>query len=212
MNGPASTAPLVQSGQIPRWYLDANVLLPEYLRAVFLELGDCELVDIHWGRQVLAEVRRNLLRPAFAQSEHSIDRLFEQMAKAFPNALVVGSEGLEALFSGKTDPKDAHVAAGALKLSRSVHPDRPVTLVTNNVRHLPSAAFAGTSVRPARPDAVLVELLSVEPRVAKVLSNMLSRFSAPLMSEAELLDILDRSTCSRFATALGAAWGFDAEP
>ena len=43
-------------------FLDANVLNPQNLRAVFLELADAREIRVHWTREVLDEVRRNLVR------------------------------------------------------------------------------------------------------------------------------------------------------
>lgn len=202
----AAPGPLVDAGRAPLLYLDANILLPEYLRAVFLGLADAELVRVHWGEQVLVEVRRNLLRPRFGLTPAVVDKLFSELAAAFPDALVRGSEPLEARFKGKTDPKDAHVAAGALRLSEALYGGQPVLLVTSNIRHLPASAFAGTFVRPARPGAVLEDLLAAQPAVANVLDAMLRRFKRPQVSRADLLDILDASNCNAFATALGKAW------
>jgi predicted nucleic acid-binding protein len=204
-----TAAPLVVPGRVPRLYLDANILLPEYLRTVFLDLADEGLVRVHWSRQVLAEVRRNLSSPKFGLSPESTDRLLAEMTRAFPDALVVGGEKLEPMFEGKTDPKDAHVAAGALKLSRSVYAGKDVLLVTGNLRHLPESAFVGLPVRPVRPDSVLKDLLAANAEVAIVLARMLARFDAPRVAKADLLDILDASNCSGFATALGKAWGLD---
>jgi len=59
---------------VPLLYLDANVLLPAYLRAVILDLADAELVRVHWGEQVLAEVRRNLIRPKFDMTPAAVAR------------------------------------------------------------------------------------------------------------------------------------------
>lgn len=59
--------------QVPLLYLDANVLLPAYLRAVFLDLADAGLVRVHWGAQVLVEVRRNLLKPKFGVTPEAND-------------------------------------------------------------------------------------------------------------------------------------------
>jgi len=207
----AASGPLVDAGRAPLLYLDANILLPEYLRTVFLDLADAELVRVHWGVQVLAEVHRNLLRPRFSLAPTVVDKLLEQLNEAFPDALVHGSEPLEARFKGKTDPKDAHVAAGALKLSEALYGGQPVLLVTSNIRHLPVSAFAGTSVRPARPGTVLKDLLAAQPAVADVLDAMLRRFKRPRVSRVDLLDILDASNCSAFATALGKAWGLVAQ-
>lgn len=198
---------LVDAGSVPLLYLDANILLPEYLRAVFLDLADAGLVRVHWGEKVLAEVRRNLLQARFGLKAAIVDKLFEDMGSAFPDALVRGSEPLEARFEGMTDPKDAHVAAGAWKLSEARYDGQPVLLVTANTRHLPAAAFAGTAVRPARPGAVLKDLLAVQPEAADVLDAMLKRFQSPRLGREGLLDILDASNCRAFATALAKAWG-----
>ena len=217
MTRPAKStdASIPASSQAPLCYLDANVLLPAYLRAIFLDLADSGLMRVHWGIQVLAEVRRNLLGRKFGLNSESVDRLLAQMSRAFPDALVLGSERLEATFQVKTDPKDAHVATGALALSlslqRSVEGGREVVLVTSNMKHLPASAFVGTQVRPARPNTVLKELLAANPAVAEVLARMVSRFKAPPMSKDDLLMVLDTSNCSGLATALGQAWGLDAE-
>ena len=206
-----ASAPLLVAGQIPRLYLDANVLLPQYLRAILLDIADAGLVRVHWGKQVLAEVRRNLVGPKFGnQRPESTDKLLADMARAFPDALILDSEKLEVLFHGKTDPKDAHVAAGALKLSRSVYGGQGVILVTSNIKHLPASAFEGTPVRPVRPNVLLKELLAADIEVAHVLAHMLERLEAPPVVKEDLLAILDASNCGGFATALGKAWGFDA--
>ena len=63
--------------------------------------------------------------------------------------------------------------AGALKLSKGIYGGQPVLLVTSNIRHLPTTAFAGTAVRPARPGTVLKDLLAVQPEVATALDAML---------------------------------------
>lgn len=80
-------------------------------------------------------------------------------------------------------------------------------IVTENIRHLPEAAFRDTLVRPVRPGAVLKGLLATQPAVADVLDAMLQRFRNPTVSREDLLAILDASNCSAFATALGNAWG-----
>lgn len=196
---------------MPLLYLDSNVLLPLYLRCVFLELASVGLVSVHWSRQILAEVRRNLLKPRHGQTETSVDRLLSSMTHAFPEALVSDNEELEPRFHGKTDPKDAHVAAGALRLALSPSAsDREVLLVTANLKHLPAAAFAGTRVHPAGPDAVLRHLLTSRPEAADVLAGMVQRYRAPSLTQRDLLGTLDRTGCSGFATALGKAWGYAA--
>ena len=79
------------------------------------------------------------------------------------------------------------------------------------MKHLPVSAFKGTPVQPARPNIVLKDLLVANSAVAKVLAQMLARFKAPPVTKEDLLDTLDAANCSGFATALGKAWGLDAE-
>ncbi|TKR54336.1 PIN domain-containing protein [Allopusillimonas ginsengisoli] len=86
---------LIQPGQIPLVYLDANVLFPQNLRSTFLDLADAGLIRVYWGSKVLGEVRRNLIASAFGRTV--------QQADAFPDAMVPGSETLESHFSHITD-------------------------------------------------------------------------------------------------------------
>lgn len=202
--GPRS---MIDAGRAPLLFLDANVLLPQYLRAVLLDLADEGIVRVHWSEEVLAEVRRNLLGPRLGMAPGVVDKLFEDMARAFPDALVRGDASFEARFAGKTDPKDAHVAAGALRLSEILYNGRTVLLVTQNTRHLPASAFAGTAVQPTRPGVFLKDLLAARPAVADVLDTMLQRFRNPRVTRKDLLTVLDRSNCRTFASALGRAWG-----
>jgi hypothetical protein len=203
---------LVRPGRVPRVYLDANVLLPQYLRSVFLELADARLIRVHWGCKVLDEVRRNLIKPAFGRTTQQAGVLLRLIADAFPDALVQGGETLELWFADKVDHKDVHVAAGALKLSQTARADQPVILVTHNIKHLPPSAFAGTGVRSARPGAFLVALLAARPEVAAVLDGMLMRFKTPPIDQEDFLTILDHLGCRVFATALAKKWGFAAAP
>lgn len=203
----ARPQPLVQAGEVPLLFLDANILLPEYLRSVFLDLADADLVRVHWSEPVLAEVRRNLLKPRFGLSTHAVDRLFTRMASAFPDALVHDIEAFEHEFTGKTDPKDTHVAAGAAALSR-IHRGASVVLVSANTRHLPQSAFEGWAIRSAGPGTVLESLLVAQPTVADVLAAMLIRFRDPHVRKGDLLIILDACNCRAFASALARAWGF----
>lgn len=199
--------PLVNTGEVPVVYLDANVLIPEYSRSTFLDLAYKGLIQVHWGEEVLDEVRRNLVKPKFGLTDGQVDTLFADLNHAFPDGLVLGSALLEPLFAGETDKGDQHVAAGALKASQLSVPPGAVVLVTSNMKHLPEKAFVGTNVRPARPSAFLTALLVVEPRVAQVLAEMLLRFKKPVVSKDDYLATMDRSNCKGFVTALAAAWG-----
>lgn len=193
----------------PLLYLDANVLLPMHLRAVFLELAEAGLIQVHWGEEVLAEVRRNLIGRRIGLTPAAADKQIAQMAEAFPHAVVPNMPASVRAFEGKADPKDVHVAAGALSLSWSKPDQGIVSLVTRNIRHLPAAAFSGTRVRSVQPDQVLNERLAAEPRMPKVLEALAKRFRAPSLSKPEMLAILERNGCDKFALALGRTWACD---
>jgi len=204
-----TAAPLVEPGVVPVVFLDANILIPEYLRSIFLELYEAGFLQANWSEGLLAETRRNLIAPdgKFRLDANRVDRMLNLMRSHFPQALVHGFESLVPQFVGRTDPKDEHVAAGALKRSKTVYGGEPVVLVTANVSDLPHAAFAGTKVRVARPGRFLTELVNAEPGVPAVIDRLLKRFRKPKTTRVDLLNIMVNVDCSEFAEALAAAWG-----
>lgn len=133
------------------------------------------------------------------------------MRRHFPQALVQGFEGLIPQFIGRTDPKDEHVAAGALKRSRAAYGGEVVVLVTSNVSDLPQSAFAGTKVRVSRPGRFLAEFVNANPGVPDVIDSMLERLRTPKTTRVDLLNIMVNADCADFAEALAAAWGLRPE-
>ena len=200
---------VVTRGQVPVVFLDANILIPQYLRLVFLELAEAGVVQIHWSDDVLIETRRNLVKPGgrYELDAKTVERLLVLMREHFPQALVQGYKGLKARFVGKTDAKDEHVAAAALKRSLAISGGEAVVLVTSNISDLPQSAFAGTLVQVCRPARFLVELLHVEPRVAGVIDAKLRKLKSPKTSREDFLRVMDNSQCPTFANALAAVWG-----
>lgn len=207
----ARTRSLVEAGRPSLLYLDANVLIPATLRAIFLDLAEAGLAQVHWSEQVLAEVRRNLVKPKFGLPSKLVDKLFGHMGSSFPDALVTADALLEKQFAGKTDAKDVHVAAGAYALTLPPYNGDAAVLVTSNLRHFPDSAFTGKNVRAAHPGAVLKSLLAAEPGVPDILDAMLRRFGKPPISREDLLDSLVRAKCGAFATKLAETWGLKPE-
>lgn len=208
-NSAGATTPLMTPGVPPVVFLDANILIPEYLRSIFLELGEAGFLQANWSEGVLTETRRNLIDPdgPFRLDAVRVDRMLRLMRSHFPQSLVHGFESLVPQFVGRTDPKDEHVAAGALKRSKVAYRGAPVVLVTSNVTDLPQAAFASTKVRVTRPGRFLAELVNAEPGVPAVVDRMLRRFRKPKTTRVGLLNIMVNADCSEFAEALAAAWG-----
>jgi len=200
---------VAQPGPV-RVYLDANVLIPNYLRMAVLELAEAEELSVHWSTEVLREVRRNLVRPeGYALEPAKVDRMLRQLAAGFPDAKVAVRKRDAAQFKGKTDPKDEHVAAGALNLSRDMFEGAPVVLITFNTRDLPQAAFEATPVLVANPDKFLSALLRARPCVADRLLALCQSWTIRQMTPEDLLALLDRAGCSEFTDTLAHAWGFD---
>lgn len=204
-----ASPPLFQSGTVPLVLLDANILIPEYLRAVFLDLGDAGLLRPYWSSEILKEVRRNLISPKFGLSPVNVDHMLACMKTAFPDALVQGYQKLEKQFVVMVDNKDLHVAAAAWRLSQHTYGGQAVVLVTSNIKDLPNAAFTNMQVTSARPDRVLQDLLSIYPaELPVVLKAMCERFKRPAITQEDLLGILENSQCKGFAAKLATAWGF----
>jgi len=209
----AAATPLVAPGVPPVVFLDANILIPEYLRSIFLELSEAGLLQANWSEGVLTETRRNLIDPEgrLRLDAGRVDRMLKLMRSHFPQALVHGYERLVPQFAGRTDPKDEHVAAGALKRSKVTYGGEVVVLVTSNVTDLPQSAFAGTKIRVARPGRFLAELVKADPGVPVVIDRMLKRFRKPKTTRVDLLNVMVNADCGEFAEALGAAWGLRPE-
>lgn len=137
-----------------------------------------------------------------------VDRLLHLMTQAFPDALVQDHRPLETQFIGKTDCKDQHVAAGALKLSLTALGGRAVSLVTSNAVDLPQSAFEGTPVLMAQPDHFLAALLQARPgAVTGTVERLLARLNSPKLSREDFLAIMMAARCEGFAVALGHEWG-----
>lgn len=207
--GRPTLAELVQGGQV-FIFLDANVLIPEYLRTVFLDMAEAGLFQPYWSPGVLEETRRNLIDPdVYGLEVAKVDRLLKCLEMGFPKALVQGSEKYEATFMGRTDSKDQHVAAGALKVSQSVHEGLPVLLVTHNAVDLPQWAFEGSPVLRVRPDTLLTEVAKTWPtETDRALRAMLRRLKNPKLIQTDLLDYLVGSGCPVFADELAKLWGY----
>jgi predicted nucleic acid-binding protein len=129
--------------------LDANVLYPFSLRDTLLRAAAAALFQVYWSDEILEEMRRNLVKSA-AVPEDRAARLIATMTAAFPEARVTGYESL--VVSMTNDPKDAHVAAAAVKAGAQV-------IVTSNLtdfRDLPEGIEAQS------PDEFLGNLFDLD--------------------------------------------------
>lgn len=190
-------------------FLDANVLIPQYLRSIFLDLAHAKLYFPCWTPSVLDEVRRNLQDPTgrYRLRPSAVTKLLKEIERAFPLSMVLNADGLAQQFEGKTDPKDQHVAAGALQAALQREPHSAIVLVTANLRDLPQRAFDLKQVLVATPDQFLQQLLARFPELASdVLTRLCDRLRHPPVTKQVLLQLLDGAGCRNTATALAALW------
>ena len=87
--------------------LDAYVLYPVAVRDLLLTLGTNDIIQPRWTRQILDEMRRNVLadHPEI-DPNHFDTKLVGTMTRRFPTALVHNYEDL--LDAMDNDPKDRH--------------------------------------------------------------------------------------------------------
>lgn len=190
-------------------FLDANVLIPQYLRAVFLDLAEADIFLPFWSQQVIAEVKRNLCLPtgSFRVPKSRVDHFLAEMRASFPGAVAPDSRRLESTFSGLADAKDQHVAASALGISQSVPGGRAVVLVTANTRHLPHSAFEGTQVSSTTPDAFLDAVLARHrDNAGLVLDGLCHRLKRPPIGRLGLVGCLVTAGCVDSAMRLADHW------
>jgi len=101
-----------------RYFLDANVLVPARLRDVVLTIALAAPLEVHWSRDVLDEVTRNLPQ---SMSASSVAALLGQLEVAFPSANI-GTISHTPSGAGHTriNIKDRHVVLGAWQCQASL--------------------------------------------------------------------------------------------
>lgn len=160
--------------------LDANVLYPFSLRDTLLRAAAAALFQVYWSDEILEETRRNLVKSA-GVPEDKAARLIATMAAAFPEARVIGYESLVA--SMKNHPKDAHVAAAAVKAGAQV-------IVTSNLgdfHDLPEG------IEAQAPDEFLGNLFDLDrDGFVELLKEQASALRRPPRSFDELLEGLGK--------------------
>jgi predicted nucleic acid-binding protein len=107
---------------------DANILFSRTLRDYFLYAADEGVIEIHWSRQILAEMSRNL-RENLGFSSDSTSRLEQLMNDYIEYALVeVDPDYLAVVETVQMDAGDRHVRAAALSADADI-------LLTDNTQH-----------------------------------------------------------------------------
>jgi hypothetical protein len=123
--------------------LDACVLVPAGLRDTLLRLAETPRLYVpKWGDAIVAEMRRALIHKLKKTPEQA-DYLIEELKRAFPEAWVRDSMGLEAALTNHK--KDRHVLAAAIQSSAQ-------TIVAFNLKHFPADALRQYDINALHPD------------------------------------------------------------
>src|SRR5690606_15112881 len=127
-HGPGSGAGPVLMGFVVVY--DACVLYPSIKRDLLVRVAIAGTVRARWSAMIIEEVRRNLLADRPDIEPARLERTFDLMADALPDACITGFDDLiEGIHLPDAD--DRHVVAAAIRANAQV-------IVTENVRDFPS--------------------------------------------------------------------------
>lgn len=163
--------------------LDANVLFQANLRDTLLRAHKMGMFRVQWTPDILAEVERNLIPYLAARghrdAEAKTQRLLTTLRTVFPEAMVVGYEGL--IPSMTNDEKDRHVLAAAIKGGAEV-------IVTHNLADVPTSALDPYGIEAQGPDEFLSNLFDLYPEgMCALLHQQAARLQNPPVGFQELL-------------------------
>ena len=179
-----------------RAFLDTNVLYPFFSRDLLLRLAEVDLFVPLWSNTVLDELRENL---AIAD----IERLFQQMHRAFPHANV--QNYLQYVDEIELpDERDRHVVAAAFVSNADY-------VVTENLRDFPDDTLAYYELEAISLDDFLLELVQHDLRatgwhcpkgVCDGLRHLRTSLSRPPMTHDDLIEKWVARGLHRFVQAI----------
>ena len=180
--------------------VDANVLVPFFVRDLVLELSEAGVFRARWTPHIQAEVRRTLLGHRFNLPADKADLMLSLMHR---NALQPMVTGYGPCIAGLRlpDADDRHVLAAAIASDAD-------TIVTFNLKHFPAAALAEHGVEAVHPDAFLASQVTLQPGAcAAVVRRLHARMTRPALSMNALLDRYRRNQLVHTADELEALLG-----
>lgn len=171
--------------------IDANVLYSTYIRGLLLELADVGYFEVKWSQEILDELERALVRN-FPGTEPEQGEKIRRMQGAFPNAVVTGHlDLLEEL--ERTDPKDRHVLAAAIRAQSGA-------LVTFNLKHFPADTFDRYGIELLSPDNFLLDLAEIQPRLTlDVVCARIAGHKRPPYTAQGYAVAMQKAQCPKFA-------------
>jgi predicted nucleic acid-binding protein len=169
--------------------LDTCVLYPAYLCDTLLRLAEAAAYRPLWSADIVAELRRNLLRRDLPPE--LVDRRIRQMTRAFPEAMVTGYESL--IDAMTNHPKDRHVLAAAVRANAEV-------VVTFNLSDFAESALKPYEIEATHPDEFLLDQLDLHPGLTlRALGEQAAAHRREPKSVPGLLAMLERTGLPGFA-------------
>jgi predicted nucleic acid-binding protein len=134
--------------------LDANVLVPNVLRDTLLLVAESGLYRPLSSEDILAEVRRTVLRLRPDIRPDRLDYTFSRMNEAFEGACVTGYQSIIPHMSN--DDGDRHVLAAAVV-------GRADLIVTRNLSDFPVSSLVPFQLEAQDPDQFLCHQYDLQP-------------------------------------------------
>jgi predicted nucleic acid-binding protein len=182
---------------------DANILFSRTLRDYVLYATDEGAIEVHWSREILAEMSRNL-RENLGLSHDSTSRLEQLMNDYIEYALVeVDPVHLAAVEVVEMDAKDRHVLAAALSADADM-------LRTENTKDFPSQWMAERGIELLTAGQLLIRLADGFPDKIRAAHEKTVRYSPK--PEADILATLEVTVGKYAADAIRQAAAGSAHP
>ena len=179
-------------------FLDANVLYSAGCRDLLIEASLEGLCRCLWSMDVLAESKAALLRTRPELKPSQIERLFDLLASACPDAMQRPRSADLIALPPMDDPADAHVLLGAYESSAEI-------VITFNLRHFPRRLLGRFGLVAMTPDQWLCSMAKKAPTVMiEIVERCRSRLVRPPLSRSDHLEALRRSGLPCFAAFLAS--------
>jgi predicted nucleic acid-binding protein len=172
---------------------DANILFSRTLRDYVIYAADEGTIEVHWSREILAEMSRNL-RETLGLSHDSTTRLEQLMNDYIEYALIEVDPGdLAAVGAVEMDAKDRHVLAAALPADADI-------LLTDNTKDFPAQWMAEQGIELLTAGQLLIRLADRFPDKMRAAHEKTVRYSPK--PEADILTTLERTAGKYAADAI----------
>jgi predicted nucleic acid-binding protein len=161
---------------------DANILFSRTLRDYVIYAADEGAIEIHWSRQILAEMSRNL-REKLGLSHENTSRLEQLMNGYIEYALLDVDPGhLAAVEAVEMDAKDRHVLAAVISADADI-------LLTDNTKDFPAEWMAEQGIELLTAGQLLIRLADAFPDKMRSAHEKTVRYSPK--PEADILVTLE---------------------